>query len=514
VTLFGLHHSRSQARLPKNSSWYPFKTMKFPLTKTTPLTAAAIFCVILCFLNGPGRGAKATEPNQSETATIEGKLSPAQTPGRLSWKIPVSESSSDMLWWHRVLSVQPPIEVVLSADTSQLELPLSKNLPPTVEVKISSQRVPKSDAFLRMNQIQLIGTHNSYHIAPHPVVLRVIRRFKPSEARYIAYTHPSLSDQLTRLNLRHFEIDIFNDKQGGAFAYPRGARLVKIRNWRAAHPEFDSDAMATPGFKVLEYPDFDFRSNTPTVKAALREWSSWSRQHSLHLPIMILIETEKSAAGKPSNEMSTFDTSDFEELEKEILQVLDPDQIITPDEVRGSYETLNQAIRKKGWPLMGDCRGRFLFALDNPGEERVNYLKLHPQLRGALLFVSSPANEPESAFLKMNDPINNHTEIQQRVGEGYLIRSRADADLVEGRANDHQRRNHAFSSGAHYISTDFPEARPEFSGYVVRWENEQVGRLNPLFNHDRDGIVLEPATLNSESVVKIYVLEVPSDQVR
>jgi hypothetical protein len=488
--------------------------MKFPLTKITPLTAAVIFCAVLCSLNVSGRGAKATEPNHSETATGEGKLSPAQTPGRLSWKIPVSESSSDMLWWHRVLSVQPPIEVVLSADTSELEVGLSKELPPTVEVKISSQRVPRSDAFLRMNQIQLIGTHNSYHIAPHPGVLRVIRRFKPTEARYIAYTHRPLSDQLTRLSLRQFELDIFNDKQGGTFAYPRGARLVKIRNWRAAHPEFDRDAMATPGFKVLEYPDFDFRSNTPTVNAALREWSSWSRQHSLHLPIMILIETEKSAAGKPSNEMSPFNTTDFDELEKAILQVLDRDQIITPDEVRGSYDTLNQAIRKKGWPRMGDCRGRFLFALDNLDEQRVNYLKLHPQLRGGLLFVSSPVTEPEAAFLKMDDPINNHTEIQQRVEEGYLIRTRADADLVEGRANDPQRRNHAFSSGAHYISTDFPEARPKFSEYVVRWENEQVGRLNPLFNHDQDSIVLEPATLNSECVVKSYVLEVPSDQVR
>jgi hypothetical protein len=503
--------------------------MKTALEKTTPLTAAAVFCAFLCFLNASGRRANATEPNHIETASTEtadietasakianaeGKLSPAKTPGWLSWKIPTSESSRDMLWWHRVLSVQPPVEVVLSADTSQLELPVSKNLPRTVEVKISSQQVPSSDARLRMNQIQLIGTHNSYHIAPHPGVLRIIRRFKPTEARYIAYTHPPLSDQLTRLSMRQFEFDVFNDKQGGTFAYPRGARLVKIRNWRAAHPEFDRDAMATPGFKVLEYPDFDFRSNTPTVKGALGELSRWSREHSLHLPIMILIETEKSAAGKPTNEMSLFNTTDFDELEKEILQVLDRDQIITPDEVRGSYHALNEAIRKQGWPRMGDCRGRFLFALDNLDEERVNYLKLHPQLRGGLLFVSSPVTEPEAAFLKMNDPVKDHTEIRQRVEQGYLVRTRADADLVEGRANDLQRSHHAFSSGAQYVSTDFPEARPEFSDYVVRWENGQVGRLNPLFNHDRERVVLEPAAVNSESVVKSYILKVPSDLAR
>jgi hypothetical protein len=487
--------------------------MKFALKKTTPLTAAAVFCAIFCFPNTSGRQANA-ETASAERVNAEGKLLPAKTPGWLSWKIPTSEPSGDMLWWHRILNVQPPVEVILSADTSQLELPVSKDLPRTVEVKISSQQVPSSDARLRMNQIQLIGTHNSYHIAPHPGVLRIIRRFKPTEARYIAYTHAPLSDQLTRLSMRQFELDIFNDKQGGTFAYPRGARLVKIRNWRAAHPEFDKDAMATPGFKVLEYPDFDFRSNTPTVNAALREWSRWSRQHSLHLPIMVLIETEKSAAGKPSDEMSPFNTTDFQELEKAILQVLDRDQIITPDEVRGSYHTLNEAIQKQGWPRMGDCRGRFLFALDNLDQERVNYLKLHPQLRGALLFVSSPATEPEAAFLKVDDPVGDHAEIQQRVEQGYLVRTRADADLVEGRANDPHRRDHAFSSGAHYISTDFPEARLEFSEYMVRWENEQVGRLNPLFNHDREAVVLEPATMNSASVVKSYVLEVPSDQVQ
>ena len=499
--------------------------MNFPPTKIAPFTAAAVFCVWLCFLNASGGQLNATEPNQSgtastETANAEGKLSPAKTAGWLSWKIPTSEPSADMLWWHRIVSVQSPVEVVLSGDTSQLELPVSGDLPRTVEVKISSQQVPSSDAFLRMNQVQLIGTHNSYHIAPHPGVLRIIRRFKPTEARYIAYTHPPLSGQLTRLGMRQFEFDIFNDKQGGAFSYPRGARLVKIRNWRAAHPEFDRDAMATPGFKVLEYPDFDFRSNTPTLNIGLGELSRWSREHSLHLPIMILIETEKSAAGKPTNEMRPFNATDFQELEKAILQVLDRDQIITPDEVRGSYHTLNEAIRKQGWPRMGDCRGRFLFALDNRDEERVNYLKLHPQLQGALLFVSSPVTEPEAAFLKMDDPVGDHAEIQQRVAQGYLVRTRADADLVEGRANDSQRSRQAFSSGAQYVSTDFPEARPEFSDYVVRWENGQVGRLNPLFNHDRERVVLEPAAgnsenaVNSESVVKSYLLEVPSDLAR
>jgi hypothetical protein len=146
--------------------------------------------------------------------------------------------------------------------------------------------------------------------------------------------------------------------------------------------------------------------------------------------------------------------------------------------------------------------------LDNPGRERVHYLKNHPGLRGAPMFVSSPPGRPEAAFLKINNPISGHAEIQKRIQQGYLIRTRADADLTSGRSNSYHRMNLAFSSGAQFISTDFPEKVAGFSDYSVQWKSGEVGRLNPQFNKPKPRVTLEPEVLHSAISVRRFVLKV------
>ena len=51
-----------------------------------------------------------------------------------------------------------------------------------------------------------------------------------------------------------------------------------------------------------------------------------------------------------------------------------------------------------------------------------------------------------------------------------LVRTRADADTREARAGDTRRRDAAFASGAHFVSTDYylPEQAPASApGYLV-----------------------------------------------
>ena len=121
---------------------------------------------------------------------------------------------------------------------------------------------------------------------------------------------------------------------------------------------------------------------------------------------MILIETKKVNRSVNVDAKNTFQVPDFLALEKEILSILDINQIITPDNVKGKFNSLNKAVTMKGWPSLYQARGRLIFVLDNQGEERINYLTLHPELKGALIFVSSPSGNPESAFLKINDPVD------------------------------------------------------------------------------------------------------------
>ena len=114
---------------------------------------------------------------------------------------------------------------------------------------------------------------------------------------------------------------------------------------------------------------------------------------------------------------------------------------------------------------MRAVRGKVLFALDNTDQHRLDYLRGNPSLEGRMLFVSSPPLEPSAAFLKMNDVLADEPSIVQRVRDGFLIRTRADIPTEEARSGSTTRRDSAFRSGAHYVSTDYPETSPFGSGY-------------------------------------------------
>ena len=434
-----------------------------------------------------------------------------QNGAQLSFDIISSQLPVNELWMHRVESISPRLSVRISNNGKRLLLNAKSNLPTVVNVKIRSYIVRKRDLELTVNQIQTIGTHNSYHIAPHSSVMKLIRSVMPSQADGISYTHRPLSEQLNLLGMRKFELDLFHDTKGGAYSSPAGAVMANGINWKIKHPEFDEEAMSKTGMKIIHFPNFDFRSNTPTLKAALEEINRWSRRNSYHIPIMILIETKKANRSVNIEENSTFQVPDFLVLEKEILSILDISQIITPDNVRGKFDSLNKAVTMKGWPSLYQARGRLIFALDNQGEERINYLTLHPELKGALMFVSSPPGNPESAFLKINDPVTNYSAIKNRVKEGYLVRTRADSDLAEARNNDYSKMQKAFSSGAQYISTDFPESVESVSSYRVSLPGDvRPGRLNPLFYPPEEANALEG--MSGAVLIRNFLLNIPKTE--
>ena len=108
------------------------------------------------------------------------------------------------------------------------------------------------------------------------------------------------------------------------------------------------------------------------------------------------------------------------------------------------------------------------------------------------MFVSVAPDHPAAAWMKRNDPIRDFDEIQTLVKAGFLVRTRADADTAEARKNDSTRRDKALASGAQFISTDFPEPRPELSAYQVRFPGGIVARSNPVSGDPAlDGIDLE-----------------------
>ena len=125
-------------------------------------------------------------------------------------------------------------------------------------------------------------------------------------------------------------------------------------------------------------------------------------------------------------------------------------------------------------------RGRFIFLIDEPVSKTASYLEDY-QNDEQLLFLSVPPDHDQAAILVMNDPLGAIDDIKERVTEGFLVRTRADADTVEARTNDYSRMRAAFDSGAHFISTDYyvPDERLE-GDYQVRFPQGGYVRQSPL----------------------------------
>src|SRR5690606_9513987 len=73
-----------------------------------------------------------------------------------------------------------------------------------------------SDA-LKMNQVQYLGSHNSYRVlASLPLYnfLLELGSFIPFNIEELDYTHESIEVQLEKYGVRQFELDIYADTDG------------------------------------------------------------------------------------------------------------------------------------------------------------------------------------------------------------------------------------------------------------------------------------------------------------
>lgn len=339
--------------------------------------------------------------------------------------------------------------------------------------------VRQSQGGPRLDQIQIIGTHNSYHISPHPQLEALIRSRNPEAADSTAYTHRPLTDQFERLGIRQIELDLYADPNGALFAQPMGIGLASPEA-RSTVPLPDPERMRQPGCKILHVPDFDFQTTVPTFREALQEISRWSTNHPAHIPIFVLLELKSDAAGPDFTQPVGWNERLLDDLEREILGVLPRSHLFTPDDLRGSQPTLRQAVQGHGWPSLAEVRGRILFLLDNTDTVRDLYLARNATLSQRLLFASVGEEDPAAAWFKVNDALADHERIQRLVRQGFLVRTRADIGTWEARQNSTQRRDAAMSSGAQLISTDYPERQPSWSSYEVRWPGGIIARANPV----------------------------------
>ncbi|RNL52107.1 phosphatidylinositol-specific phospholipase C1-like protein [Pedobacter jejuensis] len=328
---------------------------------------------------------------------------------------------------------------------------------------------------LPINQIQVIGSHNSYKQAINLALFKMIKLTDSNAANSLDYEHISMPEQLD-MGLRNLEIDVYADEKGGKYAHPRGFDMIK------GQPEFDTNGeLNKPGFKVLHVPDLDFRSSALTFKLALLQLKKWSEANPQHTPIFITLEAkDDSIKRKGFTQPEVFISATFDELDKTILENLGKEHLITPAEVKGKYKTLEAAVLGQNWPKLSKAKGKFLFVLDATGRKRTTYINGHPSLTGRVMFANADAGTPEAAIMIKNNP--KDVQIPELVKKGYIIRTRADADTKQARKNDFTDFEAACKSGAQIITTDYYKKSTHFkSDYSVSFSNGKYFRENPLF---------------------------------
>ena len=328
---------------------------------------------------------------------------------------------------------------------------------------------------LPINQIQVIGSHNSYKQAINPALFNVIKSQDSAAANSLDYEHIPMPGQLD-MGLRNLEIDVYADEKGGKYANPRGFEQVK------GQPAFDKDGeMNKPGFKVFHVPDLDFRSSALTFVIALQQLKKWSDANPNHTPVFITLEAkDESIKRKGFTQPEVFTSKTFDELDAVIIQNLGKEHILSPDDVRGMYKTLEEAVLARNWPKLSQAKGKFLFVLDAKDRKRATYIQGHPSLKGRVLFANAEPGTPEAGFMIRNNPKDE--QIPELVKKGYLIRTRADSDTKQARKNDWSDFEAACKSGAQIITTDYYKKSTHFkSDYAISFADGKYFRANPLF---------------------------------
>ena len=274
---------------------------------------------------------------------------------------------------------------------------------------LSTQITPSEDSEtgISINQIQFVGSHNSYKQAMPDSFVKQLMKVNPKLLESLDYEHIPLGDQLD-LGIRKLELDIF---------------------YRAEDKRF----------LVGHVQQIDMSSNCESLRICLTQIISWSDDNPSHSPIWISFNAKDNyILGLPTPEVFTPEAF---LLMDSIFEEMFGDKLIRPRDIVDLQ-----------WPFLSEARGKFILILDESGMKRDIYSEGWKQRP---MFTNAPEGHPAAAIMIINDPIEQFEEIRRLVKAGYMVRTRADADTREARANDISRKVAAFESGAQAVSTDY-----------------------------------------------------------
>lgn len=274
---------------------------------------------------------------------------------------------------------------------------------------------------LRLDQIQMLGSHASYHVA-QPV----------PKSKLWAGTHAPLSTQLESQGVRAFDLDVH---------YVPG----------------------TDVFAVANRPGLDGGTTCATLRQCLGALWAWSEANPCHHTLVVRIGN--------GDDIDPVRVADHvAELDDAIVSAWPRRWLLQPDDVRGEAATLREALQDGGWPALDTTRGRLAVVLSSAPDVGAAYLKLHPRLEGAPAFVTGAPGDDDVAVVF---PVGlSWAQVRGIVEKRYLVGVFPSPSSADGDA--------ALASGAHVVLTDAPTPRDWLGGYSLSLPGGNPSRCNPV----------------------------------
>jgi hypothetical protein len=344
---------------------------------------------------------------------------------------------------------------------------------------------------LRLNEMQFIGSHNSYKMQPDSLMTGEMIAYekaggvgapegRPPSFERLAYGHPPIEVQL-QLGIRLLEFDLHVANPGDPFD-PIAKYNERFGNRRESEGAQLPSVINDGRIIVYHVRDHDFRSTCIEFSDCLSHLADWSKGNPEHLPIIIYLEAKSNggaglsltADGLVEGEQgSVFGLDQWQRVESDAVEVLGRDAVFKPGEIIRDGLSLRQSITEYGWPYVDDLQGRFIFIVAGEDESKDAYANIPDPL----FFTFRPMYHPDASFIIEFDAFSRN--IERILESGLIACTYADYMLVEGRDNNLAKRERLFDAGAQMISTDFPFRDPRFSDYEVIFDDRTYVRQSP-----------------------------------
>lgn len=318
---------------------------------------------------------------------------------------------------------------------SALEKEYQSGYEPLNEQVFTEFEIDDSDQ-VRFNDMQFIGTHNSYKLKAS-LISKMVNHFtatvidKKDDASLYDYVFEPVSDQLNN-GIRSFELDLLSKTNGD--------------------------------FVCSHHAIFDNASSCLNFEMAVKELKLWSDANPEHMPITVLVELKDWLLPVPGTK--DFDVDAMRKLD-EIIRNTAGDSLFRPADMLGDYQNLQQVIDEEGWPTLSQMKGKIVFIL-HPDSITQEYITSDPTMQSQSFFpmlkgdakVSNAqlkANTEEwqnnVIMFMCNSPRLQFEDIKALKANGYFVRTRSDSY----RNFNSENAEAAIQSGANIISSDYPE---------------------------------------------------------